>query len=135
MENWEVRLTARRKYKQRDPRLHPSGVVHPLRRLSERAGVCREDIRYKRLGVAVDEREPGRLDVDHNAVAFLEVVADIGHRPGNFGWLVRRHRFGTLEGAAELGAHGLAAHHELITAALETFPLVLLVRRLVRIDV
>lgn len=39
--------------------------------------LCRENIGHVFLRIAIDQREPGALDLDHDPVAFSEPVVDI----------------------------------------------------------
>jgi hypothetical protein len=49
-------------------------AVHAVRRRAEVPGRRLEDVRHERLRVAVDDREPRALDLDHDPVAALERV-------------------------------------------------------------
>ena len=68
------------------------------------------------LRIAVGERKPRALHLDHDAMAAAEGVEEIGHGEVDFGLLARRQRLGLLPTIAELGAEGFAAQQLLIAA-------------------
>src|ERR1700744_5190554 len=71
---------------------------------------------YKFLRIPVDEREPGALDLDHQAVSFLKGMGDIGNGPFD-----RLHLAGSkgnrfFEAFAEAAAHDLGMYQHLVAA-------------------
>lgn len=65
------------------------------------------------MGIAIDEGEPGRLDLDHDAVAFFEGVAGVGQGEGDSFDFVGIHWLGVLEAVAEFGPHDFASDEHL----------------------
>src|SRR4051812_25930916 len=74
------------------------GVKDSHRRAFEIRGLCLENVRDERLRIAVGQRKPRALNLDHDAMALLERVIDVRHRESQRVWLVRNERdwFGGL---------------------------------------
>src|SRR5215468_259131 len=72
----------------------------------------------KLLRIAINQREPRTLDLNHHPMSAPERVINIGHLEVDRGWLIRRHRLGLFKAVAELSAKRLAVHQLLITAHL-----------------
>ena len=70
----------------------------------------REDVGDEALGVAVDDGEPGRLDLDHDAVAAAEDVVYLMKGDGEFEGLVGGEGFGFVEAVAEAAAEDFHRH-------------------------
>src|SRR6266704_3790440 len=68
------------------------------------------------LRVACDQREPGALDLHHDAMALLESVHDARHHVRDFRRHVRPQRHGLLEAVPEARRKWLAAQKHFITA-------------------
>src|SRR5579883_2187422 len=68
------------------------------------------------LRIAVYEREPGALDLHHDAVSFTKRVVEIGHFEIDLGHFAGHERLRLLPGVAKFGAHGFAPQELLITA-------------------
>ena len=73
---------------------------------------------YKLLRIAINQREPRTLDLNHHPMPAPERVINIGHLEVDRGWLIGRHRLGLFKAVAELRAKRLAMHQLLITAHL-----------------
>src|SRR5215813_9140251 len=69
---------------------------------------------HELLRIAINQREPCALDVDHYPMALLECVIDVWHREGNARNFVRLHRLRLRPAIAVLRAHRLAPHQHLI---------------------
>src|SRR5215510_3141180 len=89
------------------------GTVHTLGRILKVGVASPEDIRDKRLRIAVHERKPGGLNLQHDPMAFLKRVIHVWQRERDLGDLARLHRFGLVVAAAEAGAKRFTAHKHL----------------------
>src|SRR2546423_1894399 len=85
------------------------GCFHEVRRL--RVGNVNEGLR-----VAIGEREPGTLQLHHDAMAAPERMINILHGEVNLLHLAGSKRLRFFEAVAELGAEGLAPHQLLVSA-------------------
>src|SRR5215813_14239069 len=88
-------------------------TIDPLRGLLEVLVFGLIDV-HELLRIAVDQREPSALDMDHYSMALLESVIDVGHREGNVRNFVRLHRLRLRPTIAVFRAHRLAPHQHLI---------------------
>ena len=90
-------------------RRHRGGAVDALRRGHEVAGLRLVDAWNKFLRIAVDDREPSRLDLNHESVALQKDVVTIAQRNAPFDRFVGGQRLGFLvafEIAAPPNFHG-----------------------------
>src|SRR5882724_12037511 len=71
---------------------------------------------HKGLRVAIHEREPGALHMDHEAMTPAEGVKHIRHGEFNFRGLSGFEGRGLLEAVAEFAAENIAPHELLIAA-------------------
>src|SRR5262245_31168176 len=55
----------------------------------------------KLLRIAINQREPRTLDLNHHPMPASESVINIGHLEVDRGWLIGRHRFGLFKAVAE----------------------------------
>ena len=69
----------------------------------------------KLLRVAVCKREPGTLDLHHNAVAFSECMRHVGQVKANLLHLARRKGLRLLEAVAVFAAHDFAPYQHLVS--------------------
>src|SRR5215510_9528655 len=88
-------------------------TIDPLRGLLEVLVLRLIDV-HELLRIAINQREPCALDVDHYPMALLECVIDVGHREGNVSSFARLHRLRLRPTLAVLRAHRLATHQHLI---------------------
>jgi len=65
------------------------------------------------LGIAVDDRKPGALDVNHNPMSFLEAVAFIAEVKFDFSHQVGHERFWLFEAVSVLAADNFACQKHL----------------------
>src|SRR4051794_27017756 len=70
----------------------------------------------KGLRIAVNEREPGTLDLDHDAMALAERVGNVGHLEGDAVGLAGLEGDAAFEAFAEAAAERFAANELLIAA-------------------
>src|SRR5262249_2756456 len=89
-------------------------VVDALRRLAVVALLGVEDVLHKRLWVTVVEREPARLDLDHDPVPGSKHM--VGRRQGKAvqEWRVRRDRLGLGVAFSVSATENVAVYHELV---------------------
>ena len=67
------------------------------------------------LGIAVNQRKPAALNLDHDAVAFFEGVGNVVHREFYVGDLARDECFRYLEAVPVTPTHDIAADQHLVT--------------------
>ncbi len=89
----------------------------------------------ERLGIPVEQREPGALDVDHDPVALAEGVGDIGELEGDFGHFSGHKGLGFFETIAEFPPDDVPADEPLVVAHPDVQGIVLGVRRVPGVDV
>src|ERR1700674_3080252 len=75
-----------------------------------------KDVGNESLRIAVVQREPGRLDLDHDAVAGEEDVVCRGKREAVKERLVRRDGLGHFKTLAIAAAEDISRNHQLIAA-------------------
>ncbi len=75
----------------------------------------------KLLGVAIDQRKPRTLHLNHDAVAFSKRVPNVGQAEIDGGHLAGHKRFGMLEAVAEFASQHFATYEHLVAA--QVFPL------------
>src|SRR4029453_12857550 len=78
-----------------------------------------ENVRNERLRVAVHERKPRGLDLNHDPVTLLKRVVHVRKFECDLRHLSRAHWFGLLVAAAEAGAKRLSAYEHLIAGGPE----------------
>ena len=71
---------------------------------------------YERLRVAVNQREPGALHLNHDAMAAAERVKDVGNREFDFSDFAGLEWLWLLEAVAEFATKNVAANELLVTA-------------------
>ncbi len=71
---------------------------------------------HELLRVAVHQRKPAALDLDHQPVALLKGVRHIGKFVFNTLYFIGLESFGLLKTIAETAAHHLATNQHLVTA-------------------
>src|SRR4029434_6348286 len=69
----------------------------------------------KLLRIAINQGEPGTLDLNHNPMSTPECVINIGHLEVDRGWLIRRHRLGLFKTVSKICAKKLAIHPQPVT--------------------
>src|SRR5262249_57443248 len=89
-------------------------MIDPLRGLLEILILSLIDVQ-ELLWIAINQREPCALDVDHYSMALLERVVYVGHREGNARDFVRLHRRRLRPALAIFRAHRLAPHPHFVT--------------------
>src|SRR5205823_12290630 len=90
-------------------------MINPLRRLFE-IGIFGAVNIHEGLWIAIDQRKPRALDLDHHAMAAAKGVIAILHGESYRSWLVGRKRLRLFQAVAEFAAHHVAADELLKTA-------------------
>src|SRR5580692_2955884 len=85
-------------------------------RLDEVARLGRENTGHKRLRVAIDERKPTRLDLDHDLVVALECVEHVVELELDLRDLPRDERLRRLVAVTEPAAERFATYQRLLAA-------------------
>ena len=73
----------------------------------------------ERLRIAINQRKPGALNLNHHAMAASERMEYVGDREFNFRDLARFERLRFLEAVAEFASKHIAADELLVTAHFE----------------
>src|SRR6187402_185938 len=89
---------------------------YPLRGLLKIGILCEEDIRHELLRIAVDEREPGALHLDHDPVSFLEHVVVGRESDLVMLYRIRRNRLRLFKTIAITSAEDVARDHKFVSA-------------------
>ena len=110
-------------------------MVNSVGGLDEIGLIGIKDVVDKFLGIAVDERKPTALYLDHNAVAVFEGVQHVLQRQFNIGNLARGEGFRFVEVVAIAPAKHLAADHLLVMPHADVGWIVGIVWMIARINV
>src|SRR5262245_6698520 len=95
-------------HRDRDVRCLRARAVNAVRGRAEVFGARLENVRDERLGIAVDDREPAALDLDHDPVPLAKRVTLRMKAPRVLEDRVRCDRLGLLEGLPVAAAKHLA---------------------------
>ena len=110
------------------------GVIETLRCLDEIIRFCLEDI-TEFLWVAIHQREPTTLDLNHDSMSAAEAVIGIGQGKEYFRRLIRLERFWLFKTVTELASNHIAPHELLIAAHLNLPGVVFRVREIIRVNI
>ena len=89
------------------------GAIDPLGRFPEVGFLCGSDL-HEGLRIAIDQGEPGALDLDHDRVAGPECVRDVLETEADRSWLVGHEWLGRGKTVAKPATHHIAADKLLV---------------------
>src|ERR1700687_4556639 len=106
-------------YRQHNPRRIRTRVIDALGGFTKISIAAQLVIRHELLRVARHQREPGALDLHHDAMASLERVHDAGHHERDFGGCVRSQWNRSFKAVAKAGRERLAAQKHFVATWFE----------------
>lgn len=95
-------------------------MVNPMAGGDEILGRCFVDVLNILLRIAVDQRKPSALDLDHDSMSGFESVVNILQRDFDGGDFIRLEWFGGNEAVAEPSSEYLATDHELVSGEIDS---------------
>ena len=116
-------------------RIVAAGVIDAFGGLLEVGGLGVVDAGDELLRVQVDEREPGALHLDHDAMTGAESVIHVRHLIGDPGNFVGLEGFGLVITIAEAAAKNFAANQLLVISQMHVLGIAFVVGVIAGIDV